>query len=82
MANRTDRPSIVGRIAFWIIGLAYCLCISILPAVLLGWWFYTGGVVHARVVPVVAVLFVLLWLVSMLTGGRSSANQSGAKQPG
>lgn len=47
------------RIVFWVLGGAFFLSISLLPNLLLA-WFYTGGTTHLIVVPTVAVALGLM----------------------
>ena len=76
VADPKQQANLVGRAAFWIVAAAIFVSIGVLPGALLGWWYYTGGVVHMRVVPVVAVLFLILWLVATFLGGRPRAKHS------
>jgi hypothetical protein len=51
---------VIERILFWLVGAALFLAVAILPNLLLA-WFYTGGRVHAIVIPTCAVLCALMW---------------------
>ena len=53
----------IASAVLWFFGTALFLAISLLPNVLLA-RFYTGGRVHAIVLPTVAVLVLLLWVTT------------------
>jgi len=63
---KSNQPSPLSRILFWVLGLALFLTLALLPNLLLT-WFYTGGVVHAIVVPTAMVILALIWGTSRLT---------------
>jgi hypothetical protein len=48
------------RIVFWLLGAALFVAIALMPNLLMA-WFYTGGRVHAIVLPTIVVLIALLW---------------------
>jgi len=60
--EQVDQSGWGARIVFWVLGGALFLSISLLPILLLA-WFYTGGTVHLIVAPTVAVA------VGLLRGG-------------
>ena len=61
---------LVSRVLFWILGTALFLTISLLPNLLLA-WFYTGGRVHAIVVPITAAIGALIWVTSKFSPGTA-----------
>ena len=55
----------ISRILFWIVGGVFFLTISLLPNLLLA-WFYTGGSAHLIVVPTAAIVVGLLWSTTLV----------------
>ena len=64
--NPSTQTNWLHRITFWVLGTALFLAISLLPNLLLA-WFYTGGRVHSIVVPTVIILTGIMWASSRLT---------------
>ena len=77
MADPNQQVDVLGRIMFWLVGGLLFLSISLLPGVLLGWWYWTGGRTHLVTVPIVAVLLGALWAVSTFRRPGSNTRQSG-----
>ncbi len=61
----------IERPVFWVFGTALFLTISLLPNLLLA-WFYLGGRVHTIVIPTTLVLLLVLWGNSKLFGSNPS----------
>ncbi len=74
--TRSNPPSALSRIVFWLLGMTLFVSIALLPNYFLT-KFYTGGQVHAIVVPLVAVILGLIWGSSFLTPQGSGPESAG-----
>ena len=57
----------IDTIVFWLLGGALYVAIALLPAILMGYFFFGGVIVHAIVVPTSFFIFLLLWVASAFT---------------
>ena len=65
MVQPPQTSRLIDTIIFWVLGSALFVVIALIPAVLLGAYFWEGPAVHYVVVPASIVIFLLLWVASI-----------------